>query len=726
MALTVGELVGFLKIDASGWRRGLGSARAELARIARESGDDLRTMADQVTSAGDRAGSAFVGVALAITKAAGAAATAQGVIPIVAAMGGALALLPAIGVAVKVGMFAAKVGMTGFSDALAAADDPTAFAEKLAKLSPAARETALAVHALAPAWKAVQQATQQALFAGVAADIRALGASYMPVLKTGLSGIAAEFNTAARGTAAFLGQSAQVSTVGTIFGQVRASVGDVSSALPALVSIFLDLVAVGSEFLPGLSGGFGDAAQSAAEFVRTARETGQLHDWISSGLSTLGDLGTVLGNVFAIAGSVFGALDTGGGSLLDTLLRVTGGVREFLESFEGQQALAALGETVGTVSTVVTDVLLTALRQLAPVVVALAPGFAQLTTQLGSTLVSALTAAGPLLVSLAGFLSANASWLGPLALGIYAAAQAFGVISTAVRVLNVLVSVNPWALLIAATIALATLIVTNWDTITAAVGAAWDWIVGAVKGAAEFLVNLFLDWSLPGLIIKHWDSIVSGVRAAVRWVLDAVGWLADLPSKVAAWFGQVKDWIVRKSGEAVDWLRGLPGQILGALGDLGSLLVEGGKDIIRGLVRGLGDAARWVWDKLKAIVSDAWNSVLDFFGIASPSREAMWAGRMIGLGLTRGLDSMTGHVGAAALRLAGSAGLPPVTAPLIVSPSAAPHGEMPAGGPPANHAGGPSDDGRALVNIENYHPPADASPHEVAAELDWLSKSGGY
>jgi hypothetical protein len=32
---------------------------------------------------------------------------------------------------------------------------------------------------------------------------------------------------------------------------------------------------------------------------------------------------------------------------------------------------------------------------------------------------------------------------------------------------------------------------------------------------------------------------------------------------------------------------------------------------------------------------------------------------------------------------------------------------------------------RATVQIDNYHPPADASPAEVATDLDWLSRTGG-
>lgn len=754
MALTIGELVGFLRIDGSGWNRGLARSRGDLDKFSRDANGRLRDLrgrfvaegeasgkgfgaglgrlreyADKVEDVGNRAGASFGRLALSMSNVATASSVVHGVVPIVASLGGALALLPAIGVAVGVGMFAAKVGMAGFGDAMSSMDDPEKFAQSLEKLSPAARSTALAVRDLAPAWKAVKQETQENLFAGLADDMRALGSGYLPVLKTGLSGITAEFNTAARGTAGFLAEANQVQTVSGIFGQVRTSIGNTTTVVQPLVSILLDLVAVGTTFLPGMTDGFGSAAQSAAEFVSAARESGRLGEWISAGISTLGQLGDVFGNLFGIVRAVYGALDTGGASLLDTLTRVTGMVRGFLESFEGQQALASLASLLGTVSGVVTGVVMTALRQLAPVVVALVPGFAQLATQLGSVLTAALIVATPLLLDLATFLSENMVWLGPLAIGLYAAAQAFQVVGVAVRVLNVLMMINPWALLVAATIALVVLIVTNWDTIVAAVGAAWDWlvqagrtawewIVGAVQTAVDFLLWLFLNWSLPGLIIKHWDTIVAGVRLAVQWVLDAVGWLGSLPAKVGAWFGQVKDWIVQKWSEAVDWLRGIPQRILGALGDLGRLLHDTGVNIIRGLLGGFSSMAGAIRDKLLGMVKSAWGSVLDFFGIRSPSRLAAEAGVHVGEGLVVGLARMSGAVDRAFLDMAA---LPPI--PKVVIP--APRLATPTG--PGSGSLDPFDPRRAagpVVHVTNHYPQAEPTSTTVNRSLQYAGALG--
>ncbi|GAB3467082.1 phage tail protein [Actinophytocola sediminis] len=656
-------------------------------------------------------------VALAMSNVATAGAAVHGVASTVAALGAAMAVLPAAGVAVGVGMAAARVGMAGFGLAMRNVDDPAAFAESLERLSPAARDTAVAVRDLGPAWKSVQRATQEELFAGVADDVRVLGGRYLPVLETGLSGVAGEFNRAARGTAAFLGQSRQVETVSRIFGQVRASVGGVSSAVQPLVSILLDLVAVGAEFLPGMASGFADAAQRAAEFVREARETGELHEWIASGLDTLRQLGQLLGNVGAIAGAVFDGLGLGGAGLLDTLVALTGQVRAFLESVEGQQTLAAFGEVLATVSDVVSEVLLTALQELAPVVQALGPGFAQVATQVGSVLVVALMAAGPILTQLAIVLSQNAYWLGPLAIGLYGAVRAFEAVTAAVRVLTVVSNLNPWLLIISATIALATLIITNWDSITQTVGSAWQWLSDRAA--------VIWGW-IDDNIVRHIRNAVSAVGAGVGSIIDFFGWLVSLPGKVAGWFASVRDGAIRKLGELVEWVKGLPGRILSALGDLGSLLVDAGKNILRGLLNGLKSMADAVIGWFRDLIDMAVDAALDVLGIASPSKVFRQIGVWSGQGLVDGLASMVDPVAGAATALAESAipapRLPAPTQPAAYQPATSQAGTFPDTSGAGGSGGAAS---RSPLHIEHYHAPQDADPAEQAQAWDWLSRGGG-
>jgi hypothetical protein len=201
-----------------------------------------------------------------------------------------------------------------------------------------------------------------------------------------------------------------------------------------------------------------------------------------------------------------------------------------------------------------------------------------------------------------------------------------------------LIAMGPVGLVIATVVGLVALIIANWDTVKRVTvrvwNAVWKWVSDRVTD------------------IANW------VRRRIQDVISFFGWLGSLPGKVAAWFGSVKDWAVRKLGELVSWMAGLPGRVLGAIGDIGGKMVQVGKDIIGGIVRGLGQAAGWIWDKLSGILSGAWDNVLGFFGISSPSKEGIWAGEMIGLGLARGIGSMGGTVEAAAARLAESGRIP--------------------------------------------------------------------
>lgn len=261
-----------------------------------------------------------------------------------------------------------------------------------------------------------------------------------------------------------------------------------------------------------------------------------------------------------------------------------------------------------------------------------------------------------------------------------------------------ILAMGPIAWIITAVVALVALIIANWDTIK-------KWTIDTWNAIWKWVSDKLTD-------IKNW------AQARIRDVLGFFEWLGQLPGKVAAWFGQARDWAVRKMGELVDWLRGLPGRAIDAIGDIGSKMVEVGRNIIAGVVRGLSDAAGWIKDKLMAIARDAWNAVLNFFGIASPSKEGRWAGQMIGRGLALGIASMTDQVAAAAGKLSAAARLPGAGDPLglsLTGPAAAGGlGGLPAG---ANI--------EALLKVGRIDMTHAISPREVSEELAWRLESIG-
>ncbi|MBM7770626.1 phage-related minor tail protein [Actinokineospora baliensis] len=295
-------------------------------------------------------------------------------------------------------------------------------------------------------------------------------------------------------------------------------------------------------------------------------------------------------------------------------------------------------------------------------------------------------------------------------------------------------AMGPVGWIITAVVGLVALIVANWETVKQWTADAWNAVWGFVKNAAEFIWNLFLNWTLPGLIIKHWDTIVAVFQAALHKVIAVFDWLGELPGKIGAFFRNAKDAAVGKLVELIDWAKGLPGRVVSAIGDIGSNLVSVGMDIVRGIVRGLGNAASWIKDKLLELARNAWNAVLDFFGIASPAKQGIWAGRMIGLGLARGILAMTGTVAGAADALAESAAyaVPDVSLSLATDQTDA-HQQLPHRAPtdPAGWGSGtrppgpPGDGAPGAAPTVTVNVSTDADPHAIGAAVAWSLRTGG-
>lgn len=176
-------------VDASGRLRDLNGRFAKLGETIEDSlgakgvkaSRDLAASLSGIGSTFAGAGKGLGVFALAATGVVALTGAVNALVAAVVALGPAilagLATLPGIIVGAIAAISVFKAATAGFADALKAADDPAKFAEALEKLSPAAREAAVAVRDLTTSLKPVQQAIQQAFFTGVAPLIRDLSAA---------------------------------------------------------------------------------------------------------------------------------------------------------------------------------------------------------------------------------------------------------------------------------------------------------------------------------------------------------------------------------------------------------------------------------------------------------------------------------------------------------------------------------------------------------------------
>jgi phage-related protein len=83
------------------------------------------------------------------------------------------------------------------------------------------------------------------------------------------------------------------------------------------------------------------------------------------------------------------------------------------------------------------------------------------------------------------------------------------------------------------------------------------------------------------------ERLAELVENADQAIIDAAGGMLNAAGE---WFMGLLDGARQKAEELLDWVRGIPDRVLGALGDLGNLLLDAGKSILDGLRRGMETA----------------------------------------------------------------------------------------------------------------------------------------
>jgi phage-related protein len=256
-----------------------------------------------------------------------------------------------------------------------------------------------------------------------------------------------------------------------------------------------------------------------------------------------------------------------------------------------------------------------------------------------------------------------------------ATAIATGAWTAAQWLLNAALTANPIGLVIVAIAALVAGIVIAWknsetfrDIVTgawgaikAATGDVWDWVKNKIDAVFGFLKGLFMNFTGPGLIIKHWGDIKDAtvniwenIKGAVSDKLGAVvDLISGLKGRIQSKFADALNWLV---GEGRQVIGGLIGGIGERFADLGGKLVDlktnitgkfsdaltflagEGRQIVGGLIGGIGERIADIGAKLV----EAKTAITGKF-----SDAAQWlvsAGKDIISGLIAGIDSMISSV----------------------------------------------------------------------------------
>lgn len=165
--------------------------------------------------------------------------------------------------------------------------------------------------------------------------------------------------------------------------------------------------------------------------------------------------------------------------------------------------------------------------------------------------------------------------------------------------------------------------------------AIWDFISGVISTVIGFIVGLVTKsfntvksvvttvWNaISGFIGAAWAKIRSIVDAGVQFIVRIMDGIRAIVDKVKNFFGQLKAAADGGVGSLIAFVKSIPGKIISAIGNLGSLLYNKGKELVQGLIDGI----KAMIGKLKDTVSDIVGTIGRFLP-GSPAKEGPLSGQ---------------------------------------------------------------------------------------------------
>ena len=181
---------------------------------------------------------------------------------------------------------------------------------------------------------------------------------------------------------------------------------------------------------------------------------------------------------------------------------------------------------------------------------------------------------------------------------------------------------------------------------------AWNSISEGVPKIIESIGKFFSE--LPG---KIWQALLEVIDTLVKWITQAIEWAkTEIPKfiltvvnfylslpgkiwnallsaldKVKQWGTQLLSWAKIKIPEVVS-------SIIGFFKQLPTKIVEVGTNLVKGLWNGIKGAASWLKDKILGFGDSILSGFKKAFGIASPSKKTKEMGKYLAEGLSLGIE----------------------------------------------------------------------------------------
>ncbi|NDR21646.1 hypothetical protein GZ138_06545 [Staphylococcus aureus] len=197
-----------------------------------------------------------------------------------------------------------------------------------------------------------------------------------------------------------------------------------------------------------------------------------------------------------------------------------------------------------------------------------------------------------------------------------------------------------------------------WNVIIAIATTVWNAITTAISTALQaawsFISNIWNTiWSfLSGILTTIWNKVVSIFTQVVSTISDKMSqawnfivtkgmqWVSTITSTLINFVNRVIQGFVNVVNKVSEGMTNAVNKVKSFVDDF----VSAGADMIRGLMRGIGNMARDLAEKAASVAKGALNAAKRALGIHSPSREFMDVGMYSMLGFVKGIDNHSSKV----------------------------------------------------------------------------------
>lgn len=226
------------------------------------------------------------------------------------------------------------------------------------------------------------------------------------------------------------------------------------------------------------------------------------------------------------------------------------------------------------------------------------------------------------------------------------------------------IALGPVGWVIATVIALVVLIIANWDKVKEWTIKIWTIVANWVKESWSKIVSATSEATSK---VYNWarekfnqtkeaiNTAMQNARSKVQEIWSNIKsffstTLSNIVQTVKTKFTEFVNSVREKMNDAYNKVKELWNKAQSFLEGID--LVEIGKNIIQGLINGIGSMASAAVDKVTGIANDIKGAIQGALDIHSPSRFMDWIGRMFGTGLVNGMSSMNKYVARAANKMA--------------------------------------------------------------------------